>query len=156
MLQVHEQRKRIINVDETWLNETDFTRRAWFPQGSAGSMRLKAVMPSLSMITALDTEGRVFFSLSHSATNQDTLMLFLSHLARQLDRETPGWQEGSVILVDNATYHTGEEIRESMRKMQLPIMYSAPYLYSAAPIELLFSQLKLHELNLDHESTGKK
>ena len=40
--------------------------------------------------------------------------------------------------------------------MQIPVMYSAPYSYAAAPIETLFSQLKLNEINLVHGSTGKK
>ena len=91
------------------------------------------------MIAALDTDGHVYFSLSHANTDQDIFMLFLRHLVRTLDSETPGWQENSIILVDNAPYHSGEEIREYMHKMQIPIMYSAPYSYAAAPIETLFS-----------------
>ena len=74
-------------------------------------------------------------------------MLFLWYLVAKLDSETPGWQENSVILMDNAAYHTGEEIRSYIRKMQIPIMYSAPYSYSAAPIETLFAHLKLGEIN---------
>ena len=62
----------------------------------------------------------------------------------------------SIILIDNAPYHTGEEARDYLHKMQIPIMYSAPYSYSAAPIETLFSLLKLGELNLEGISTGKK
>ena len=58
--------------------------------------------------------------------------------------------------MDNAKYHTGSEISDYILKMQLPIMYSAPYSYSAAPIETLFAHLKLGELNKAHESTGKK
>ena len=83
-------------------------------------------------------------------------MLFLRYLVAKLDSETPGWQENSVILMDNAAYHTGEEIRSYIRKMQIPIMYSAPYSYSAAPIETLFAHLKLGEINVDREPTGKK
>ena len=43
------------------------------------------------MIAALDTEGRVYFALSHATTDQDTFMLFLRHLVAELDRDTPGW-----------------------------------------------------------------
>ena len=58
--------------------------------------------------------------------------------------------------MDNAPYHCGEEIKSYLRKMQVPIMYSGPYSYSAAPIETLFSHLKLGELNKANESTGKR
>ena len=91
MLPLMEQGKRIINVDETWLNETNFTRKIWCPTTSSGSFNLRTVSPSLSMITALDTCGRVFFSLSHAATDQDTFMLFLKYLVVLLDKDTPGW-----------------------------------------------------------------
>ena len=83
-------------------------------------------------------------------------MLFMRHLVVQLDRDKPGWEEDSLILLDNAPYHTGQEIRAYFKKMQVPIMYSAPYLYSAAPIETLFGHLKLGELNPARQRTGKK
>ena len=108
------------------------------------------------MIAALDTEGRVYFSLSHANTDQDTFMLFLQHLVTALDKDTPGWQQNSLILLDNASYHSGEQISTYLRKTQLPVMYSAPYCYDAAPIELLFAHLKLGELNQAGESTGKR
>ena len=108
------------------------------------------------MISALDTDGRVFISLSHAATDQDTFMLFLQHLIVKLDQDSPGWQYNSIILMDNAPYHTGEEIRDYLRKMQIPIMYTAPYSYSASPIETLFAHLKLGELNKRDDPTGKK
>ena len=147
---------RVINVDETWLNESNFTRRCWLPKSSPGTETLRTITPTLSMIAALDTEGRVYFALSHATTDQDTFMLFLRHLTAQLDLDTPGWQEDSVLLIDNAAYHTGEEIRQYMHKMQLPMMYSAPYSYDAAPIETLFSHLKLGDLNPAKEPTGKR
>ena len=61
----------------------------------------------------------------------------------------------SIILIDNAPYHTGEEIRDYLHKMEVPVMYSAPYSYSAAPIESLFSLLKFGEINKDAIATGK-
>ena len=69
------------------------------------------------MIMALDSDGRVFYALSHANTDQDTYMLFLRHLIAKLDLETPGWQESSVILADNAPYHVSVQAREYLRKM---------------------------------------
>ena len=68
MLSLLKQGKRIINVDETWLNESRFMRKTWIPTNATGSVPLNTISPSLSMITALDTDGRVFFALSHAAT----------------------------------------------------------------------------------------
>ena len=74
----------------------------------------------------------------------------------RLDVESPGWQEESIILLDNASWHNSGEMKERLAKMQLPIIYSAPYSYSTAPIELLFSALKLGDINPNGHPTGKR
>ena len=71
MLKLLDQGKRVINLDETWLNETSFTRRAWAPKDGTGNVKLKPVTPRLSMIAALDSDGRVWFTLSHSTTDSN-------------------------------------------------------------------------------------
>ena len=58
--------------------------------------------------------------------------------------------------MDNAKWHSGQDIRCYMRKMQLPFMYSGPYAFSAAAIEVLFAHLKLGDLNEARVPTGKK
>ena len=84
------------------------------------------------------------------------MLTFLRHLVVKLDEESPGWLAETIILLDGARYHTGEDIREYLHKMQLEVIWSAPYSYAAAPIELLFGGLKLGELNPLRQPTGKK
>ena len=40
--------------------------------------------------------------------------------------------------------------------MRLPIIFSGVYAYAGAPVELLFSALKLGDLNPERLPTGKK
>ena len=40
--------------------------------------------------------------------------------------------------------------------MNLPIIFSGPYSYSTAPVELVFSALKFGDLNPQKLPTGKK
>ena len=47
-------------------------------------------------------------------------------------------------------------IKERLAKMNLPIIYTAPYCYSGAPVELVFAALKLGDLNPQQLPTGKK
>ncbi len=112
--------------------------------------------PRLSLIAALDTDGRVYFTLTHANTDSDVMLVFMRHLMMQLDREDSDWRKKTVFLLDGARYHTSEEMREYLRKMELRVIYSGPYSYSTAPIELLFGGLKLGELNQKREPTGKK
>ena len=85
LIKLLEQGKRIINIDETWLNESSFIRRAWVRRDGLGNVRLNAITPRLSMIAALDTGGNVWFSLGHSTTDSDVVALFLKQLMLALD-----------------------------------------------------------------------
>ena len=98
-------RKRVINIDETWINETSFIRKVWGSKGGEGNTTLNAVSPRLSMIAALDTEGNIWFTLTQANTDSNIIALFLHQLANALDSEIPGWQEDTVLLWDNASYH---------------------------------------------------
>ena len=148
--------KRVMNVDESWLNETTFTRKIWCPSNAPATITQRTVAPRLSLIAALDTEGRVYFSLTQATTDSDVMLVFLRHLKQRLDQEDVDWASKTIILLDGARYHTSELMREYLRKLQLQVVFSAPYSYQSAPIELLFSQLKLGELNPEREPTGKK
>ena len=156
MLALLEEGTRIINVDESWLNDTNFTRKIWCPAGAAATVTQQSVTPRLTLIAALDTEGRVYFTLTHANTDSDVLLAFMKHLMRQLDGEDPGWAEKTVFLLDGARYHTGEKMREYLRKLQVQVIYSGPYSYAAAPIEMVFGALKRGELNPERRSTGKR
>ena len=83
--------KRVINIDESWINETSFTRKTWSKRDGRGNTQLNSVSPRLSMIAAIDTDGRVWFTLSHANTDSNMMALFLHSLTKTLDRETPGW-----------------------------------------------------------------
>ena len=93
MLALLEEGTRIINIDESWLNDTNFTRKIWCPADAPATITQRAVTPRLTLIAALDTEGRLYFTLTHANTDSDVLLAFMKHLMRQLDSEDPDWQE---------------------------------------------------------------
>ena len=74
--------RRIINVDESWLNQTRFLRRTWAPADSTCTFRSKQVAPRISLILAIDTEGRTWFALTQVNTDADVMTLFLRSLVR--------------------------------------------------------------------------
>jgi len=77
MLALLQTKTRILNVDETWIDSTNYTHQMWCPSYGAGTIANHAVSPRLSMIAALDTEGKVYFSLSHATTDSDAMMTFI-------------------------------------------------------------------------------
>ena len=61
-----------------------------------------------------------------------------------------------MFLWDNATYHKSDETREAVKALGLSTIFSGPYSYSAAPIEMLFGGLKMGELNPEGLPTRKR
>ena len=92
MLQLLGERKHIINVDESWINETNFTRKMWAPYGSTGTLTSQIVSPRLALIAALDTNGHVYISLTQTTTDSEVLMLFFRYLIKHLDNDRPNWR----------------------------------------------------------------
>ena len=91
MLDLIKNKYRIINVDETWLNESNLIRKSWAPKRGPSVGNTHTIQPRLSMISALDSEGRIWFALTHATTDSDVIILFLRKLILALDNETPGW-----------------------------------------------------------------
>ena len=111
--------QRIINVDESWLNETNYTRMMWCPPSTPATMTSKSVAPRIALIAALDNDGKVYYSLTQTNTDSDVMMLFMQHLIKQLDSESANWRASTTFLFDGAKWHTGSEMREYFRKMEV-------------------------------------
>ena len=70
MIELLSQGKRIINVDESWINESSFIRKMWCPAQASATSTMRTVSPRISLIASIDTEGRVHFSLTQANTDQ--------------------------------------------------------------------------------------
>ena len=63
MLNLLASETRIINLDQTWINDTNFTRRKWRQRGQVNSSSLKTVTPRIAMQMAICTSGKLYCSL---------------------------------------------------------------------------------------------
>ena len=64
MIDLLSQGKRVINIDESWINEKDFRRRCWRDRLVSNSVGTSAVAPRITFMVAIDTDGSVFYALS--------------------------------------------------------------------------------------------
>ena len=76
-------------MDESWINELDFARRKWHNRDECNSLPRKNVSPRLSLLAAIDTDGRVFMALTTSNTTSEVICLFVSQLVELLEEENP-------------------------------------------------------------------
>ena len=117
MLDVLAMKKRVICVDESWISDTEFSRKMWCPKNADATVTQKAVAPRLALIGSIDTDGRIYFALSHANTDGDTMSLFIVHLVRQLDVDIPDWRKDSVMLMDNASWHKSDVILKTLQDL---------------------------------------
>ena len=59
-------------------------------------------------------------------------------LVKQLDGDRPGWRTNTVMQLDEAKYHKTPMLKDLFKKLELPVMISAPYSYDGAVVELFF------------------
>ncbi len=156
MLEVLASGKRVINIDESWLNTMAFKHHSWTKVGEANARPTKELSTRVSFIAAIDNRGASYISLGTANTDSAVMITFLVELAKQLDMEDPYWRDNSVVLLDNASYHRSAETRSAIKKLGMPTIYSGPYSYISAPIELYFGLLKRGDLNPERKQLGKR
>ena len=59
-------------------------------------------------------------------------------------------------MLDNASYHHGEETMEALSTLRVPTMLAGQYGYDGSPCEKLFAHLKIGDLNPGDISSGKR
>ena len=74
----------------------------------------------------------------------------------QLDRERPGWRADTVILLDNAKYHTCNASLKMFERLKIKVCFTGTYSYDAAVCELFFAAYKSADINPRRVPTGKK
>jgi transposase len=79
----------------------------------------------------------------------------MEDLSAKLDKEDPGWRGHTVMVMDNATPHTGADIQKVISDLKLPVFYTSPASFNALPVELWFSIVK-RKFNVTHKEAMEK
>ena len=82
--------------------------------------------------------------------------IFLRKLVLKLDQEDAEWRSNTVLLLDNAPYHKSDSTMNLMQGLKIPVLFTGPHSYDAAPIELLFAAFKSCDVNPRHLPTEKR
>ena len=77
--------KRIINLDESWVNHTAYHSRKWRKPGSTNSNPEVKMQNRVTLIVAIDNLGNSYFSLLETNSNMTTMGMFLMNLVKVLD-----------------------------------------------------------------------
>ena len=116
--------KIVINVDETWLPHSDFRRKKWRVKGEVNSVGTKDLTQRVNMIAGIDTEGRIYVSLTQVNTDTDIMLMFLSRLCTVLTRERPDFRSNTVILLDGCSSHKAAATKAHIKALGLTVIYT--------------------------------
>ena len=155
MLELMTDGTRILNIDETWIAQTNFKRQAWMQLEKNESDRINPVAQRITMIVALDNYGDIYLALMQSNTNQYSFSEYISDLAQVLDEDRPGWRKNTIWQLDGARWHSTEMLKELFAKLNIQVMISAPYSYDGAVAELFFAMFKCGHINREGLATSK-
>ena len=148
--------KVLLNIDESWLSNMDLRAMKWGFKGENNNLEKKTMNPRISLIVGIDTLGNIYYSISQSNSNSKMMDIFFKELTLKLDVDRPNWRKTTILLIDNAPYHTSKDTIETLETLRFPTMFLAPYAYDVAPCELFFAMFKKVDLNPDNLSLGKK
>ena len=87
-------------------------------------MATKVLSPKVNMIAAVDTDGKLYLSLTQQNTDTDVMLMFMSRLASVLSLESKNWRDDTYWLLDNAAYHRSSQVRESLLKLGVKVILS--------------------------------
>ena len=87
LLEYLKQDFRVLNIDESFLDVCDFRRRRWARIDESNSQPKHNISPRLSVISAIDTDGEVYLSLSTAKTRSEEFCLFMKRLMLRLQAQ---------------------------------------------------------------------
>ena len=106
-----EQKKIMINFDESIVDGTTSQRKRWTPKGIYTGRHYKSTVSGLSIMLAVSSIGDVFFFFLDGNNNESTVATFLIQLEAKLSRFRPNWRDTHVLLLDNCSSHKTPLVR---------------------------------------------
>ena len=76
---------RVLNFDESWLSETNYSRMTWSTRGQANPLTTKGLPARVALMNVIDTSGAAYVALSTGKTDSDVIITFLTYLCERLD-----------------------------------------------------------------------
>lgn len=133
--------EQLVALDESAANERTSDRKfGWSPRGTPCRVRTPMRRSTRwSILPALTTSGWLDWEVFHGSFNSERFMAFIERLLEQMNA-FPG--PHSVLLLDNASIHHGEQIRNLCHEHGVILAYLPPYSPHLNPIEMSFHELK--------------
>ena len=65
----------------------------------------------------------------------------------KLNKDRIDWRNDTILILDNAPYHNSESTMKLFESLRIPVLFTGPHSYDAAPCELFFALFKSVDFN---------
>ena len=134
--------KILINVDETSFSRMTKKNLTWIPKGKEQIVKNICFRNSWSLVTAITSTGSVFAAKRVGTITSIMILDYLRELVRFIKESEKVETRHYLIILDNASVHRAEIVREYMKSEHMSIAFIPQYSPELAPIEHYFSKLK--------------
>jgi transposase len=123
--------------DETMIRTSDVRGRGYAPKGQTPVVKNIEIKITVSMLSAITNQGKVFWKLHEGSVNADKYVEFVKRLVWHKKKKL-------YLIVDNARIHCGKKIIEWLNKNnhRIEIYYLPPYSPELNPDERVNADLK--------------
>lgn len=123
--------------DETGIQNEANRARGYSPRGTSPVIRVTAKKERISMISAINNEGKVRFTFYRESMNSSRLIDFMKRLIRDAGRKV-------YLILDNLRVHHSKAVTAWLEKNKaaIEVFYLPPYAPELNPDEYLNNNLK--------------
>jgi transposase len=127
----------LVYLDETGFAPSTHRHHGWAPKGQrVRGLQSGQQRPRTSLIGAYQQRRLLAPMLFEGTCNTQVFNQWLEHML------LPELTAGSVIVLDNATFHTSRRTQELVEQAGCELLFLAPYSPDLNPIEKLWANLK--------------
>lgn len=123
--------------DETGIQNEANRIRGYSPRGTSPVIKINAKKEHISMISAINNEGKVRFMIYRQSMNSSRLITFMKRLTKDAKRKV-------FLILDNLRVHHSKEVTKWLdkEKEHIEVFYLPPYSPELNPDEYLNNDLK--------------
>ena len=143
---MHQDKEKLIYVDESCFCNTKRKRRIWANKHNPNSFLTHGRIKSLNLIIAISNNKVESHFINHNNNNGETFLRFIRILEGKLknNNETKNDYRNSrfCIYMDNARIHKCKKVKEYLKKSNLRTIMPPPYHPEINPCEYAFREMK--------------
>ena len=124
----------IINIDESCFNKNTKMNYSWLNKGKSWCLTNIKFQNSISLISAICTNGFAFNAVWHGTVNGETFIVFLNELLKEIKLQTTFDLSDFIILMDNWAIHRSKLTMSFLKENKTRVHFNVPYAPELAPI----------------------